>query len=172
VALGLGCEDELPVAPDESVSGAFDLAHDFRPAPDHGDEDGGGDSPDLAGPPAVHGVPCGNATCFAEANQYCHTQDWGQTGTCEMAPAPEPGYYACDGPEDCPTGACCFLDDASVCGLYGFCAAGTIVGEFMCHTDGDCGQNVQSRCCPKGKLGHFSTCIDGLGPSQPCPPAQ
>jgi hypothetical protein len=165
LALGAGCEDTPPerdaavVLHDLAIS---DLAHG-----DLGEDAGPPDAPDLAGPPAIHGVPCGGATCFNEANQYCHTSDWGQSGACEMPVGPGPGYFACDGPEDCSTGACCYLDSASVCGLFGFCVAGSVVGEFMCHTDAECG--VMSKCCRKGSTGTYKTCADGLGPADPCP---
>ena len=164
VTLG-ACED---VPPDRDL--AVDVPADLS-APDllhnHDLGEDAGDPPDLAGPPAIHGVPCGGTTCFNESDQYCQTSDWGESGTCQMPVGPGPGYFACDGPEDCPSGACCYLDSASVCGLFGFCVAGNVVGEFMCHTDAECG--VQSKCCRKGTMGTYKTCADGLGPSDPCP---
>jgi hypothetical protein len=113
---------------------------------------------------------CGDTLCYNQEDQYCATFDWGATGTCQMSQSPEPNFYACDGPEDCPTMACCFLINASVCGLFGFCVAGNVTGEFMCHVDADCGTAIASKCCPKGSTGSYRTCVDGLGPSDACPP--
>jgi hypothetical protein len=166
--LGLvaGCEDAPPDR--DAAVGIHDLAvWDQAHAGELGDDAGFQDPPDLSGPPPIHGVPCGESICFNEANQYCHTSNWGQSGSCEMPVGPGPGYFACDGPEDCSSAACCYLDSASVCGLYGFCVAGTTVGEFMCHTDVECG--VMSKCCRKGSTGTYKTCVDGLGPADPCP---
>ena len=122
---------------------------------------------DAAQAPLVHGVPCGATLCFNESNQYCHTVTCGTSGTCEMSPSPSVDLFACDGPEDCASHACCELKGASVCGLFGFCVAGSTVGEFMCHTDAECGQ--VSRCCQKSSLGPCRVCIDGLQLTDPCP---
>ncbi len=115
----------------------------------------------------ARGARCADTQCFPEGNQYCHTTDWGETGICVVRPSPGAGYYGCDGPEDCASGACCFLASSSVCSSFPFCVSGTTVGEFMCHEDVQCG--VMSRCCPKGATGSYRRCIDGLSPADPCP---
>ena len=158
------CEDEPPPL-DAGVAVDLAVLRDFLPPPDVGLD---ADPPvDAAEPAPARGTRCGDALCFIDAMQYCHTSDWGASGVCTMRPAPAPGFYGCDGPEDCASGACCFLDSASVCGLFGFCVAGTTVGEFMCHGDAECG--AQSRCCKQGVTGSYRTCVDGLGPADPCP---
>jgi hypothetical protein len=125
------------------------------------------DAPDLAEPPAELGALCGGALCPDAPDWYCQTDDWGETGTCQMSVTPAQGYFGCDGPEDCSSGACCLLDQASVCSAVGFCVAGTVIGEFMCHTDRECGP--LSRCCRKGSHGSYRACVDGLQPTDPCP---
>jgi hypothetical protein len=169
VALALvmcACEDappdrDLSVHVEDMVTPPDLLRHDM------GDELDAGDPPDLANSAGVHGTPCGGDVCFNEADQYCFTLDYGKIGSCEMPVGPGPNYFACDGPEDCSSGACCFLINASVCGAFGFCVAGMTVGEFMCHTDVECG--MQSKCCRKSSFGPYATCVDGLAPGDPCP---
>lgn len=167
VVCGLsGCEDAPADVSDLAAVSVVDLA---EPDLDRRDADGArdGGAPDLSDPPPVHGTRCGGAVCFGEATQYCHTSDWGASGLCVTRPVASPGYYGCDGPEDCAAGACCYLDSASACSSFGFCVAGAVVGEFMCHTDAECGGG--SRCCSKGSTGSYRTCVDGLGPTEPCP---
>jgi hypothetical protein len=146
---------------------------DLAPAPDFGGLDPSDldlavlYGPDLAAPPAVKGTPCGANLCADAPGFYCRTDDWGETGTCQLSPTPAQGYFGCDGPEDCPSGACCLLDQASVCGDFGFCVAGMVVGEYMCHSDKECGP--ASRCCQKSTHGAYRACVDGLMPTDPCP---
>ena len=158
-----GCED---APPEVDASFANDL-HDVVDALSSKDAEAEA-ARDLADPAPAHGTRCGDAVCFGEANQYCHTSDEGATGICVTRSVPSPGYYGCDGPEDCGSGACCYLGSASTCGAFGFCVSGTTVGEFMCHGDAECGGS--SRCCNKGTTGSYRTCVDGLQPADPCPP--
>jgi len=162
----LACEDAPPAVD------AAAIAADLAPAVIVIDLDGGGDGPsveaDLAEPTPQHGTRCGDALCVAEAQQYCHTSDWGVSGLCLQRPSASPGYYGCDGPEDCLSATCCLLGAASACGSLGFCVAGRVVGEVMCHGDLECGQ--ASRCCPLGAAGSYRSCVDGLAADEPCPP--
>ena len=158
LALGTGCEDAPP--PDLSIIhlSGVDLATDAT-------------TPDASEVPAVIGVECGASVCIGEASQYCHTSDWGTSGVCVMRSVASPGYFNCDGKEDCGGGACCYLDSASACSSVGFCVVGTVVGEFMCHLDAECGAG--SRCCPlRGGTtpGAYRTCVDGLAKNADCPP--
>jgi hypothetical protein len=157
------CGDE-PVPPVEHARA--DLAGVDLPALDSAGADLSG-AADLAEPPAQQGTPCGAALCADAPDYYCQTDDWGETGTCQTSETPAQGYFGCDGPEDCASGACCLLDHGSVCSAVGFCVADTVIGEFMCHTDRECGP--LSRCCRKGSHGPYRTCIDGLSPTDACP---
>jgi len=79
-------------------------------------------------------VECGGPSCSIAAGEFC----------CEGSPlycsttSCGGGFheYDCDGPEDCPSGVCCFDGNVSACTVHCQVAA-------MCHTIAD---------CPKGQI--------------------
>jgi hypothetical protein len=112
-----------------------------RPGADAGARDLAG-APDLT---VIVGVVCGSVRCATDADQFCDTGDFGQSGTCRAHTTPSATAYACDGPEDCPSSVCCRTPDGSACSAFGFCVAGSVKGELMCHTQDYCGMLT---CCP------------------------
>src|SRR5215203_4898189 len=87
------------------------------------------------------GALCGASTCAT--TQVCCT---GSTVACKAEADCPTQFFACDGPEDCGTGTCCFGSGGqggSTCK-----AAGQNCQAPACHYDSDCG-GATTKCCPK-----------------------
>jgi hypothetical protein len=109
------------------------------------------------------GVPCGAVRCAPCAGQFCDTASYGVSGECRAQTTPLHQAFGCDGPEDCPSGACCMTADGSACSATGFCIVGAVRGTLMCHVDETCG--ASSRCCPiRGAppQSPYRACLDGV----------
>jgi hypothetical protein len=104
----------------------------------------------------VPGVACGDYSCGSNADQFCDPDDYGVTGTCRAHTAPMYKGYGCDGPEDCPTAACCLNDYGSACSALGYCDADGRAGLWMCHQDPECGVGFVGRDVAPG--GRYRVC--------------
>jgi len=115
------------------------------------------DPPDLL---SLIGVACGPLHCAQDADQFCDTADYGITGACHAHVSATAKPFGCDGPEDCPSGACCMTPDGSACSAFGFCVSGNVKGRYMCHGGGSdyCGKD--SLCCPLAPGSPYEACLD------------
>jgi hypothetical protein len=96
------------------------------------------------------GALCGATTCMT--TQVCCT---GAMIACKQAVDCPTQNFACDGPEDCGTGTCCFGSGGqggSVCK-----AAGQNCQDLACHYDTDC-SGATPKCCPKPFTPSYGVC--------------
>lgn len=96
------------------------------------------------------GALCGATTCAT--TQVCCT---GATVSCKAVADCPTQSFACDGPEDCGAGTCCFGSGGqggSTCR-----AAGQNCNDVACHFDGDCG-GATPKCCPKMFTPSYKVC--------------
>ena len=121
----------------------------------------GGDGAGASGGDAVTGtIACGTGPCELPLEVCCTEMGM---GSCVAGACPRgQGTAVCDGPEDCPQGACCVtggfstacFDDASACGGQ----------EIVCHAPRDC-PSSRPMCCQLFD-DNYSTCTDN--PAAPC----
>jgi hypothetical protein len=133
-----------------------------------GGDDGGGtdknrdadptaDTPAADAPPATPdaafgpGALCGATTC--PTTQVCCT---GATLSCKAAADCPTQHFACDGPEDCGAGTCCFGSGGQ--GGSECRAAGQNCNDVACHADSDCGGSTP-KCCPKAFTPSYNVCL-------------
>ena len=96
------------------------------------------------------GALCGASTCMT--TQVCCT---GVNLICTTAANCPTQNFACDGPEDCGGGACCFGNGGqggSTCK-----AVGQNCGDLACHYDSDCAGGTP-KCCPKMFTPSYKVC--------------
>ena len=96
------------------------------------------------------GAICGATTCAT--TQVCCT---GAMITCKALADCPTQSFACDGPEDCNGGTCCFGNGGqggSTCK-----AAGQNCGDPACHFDSDCSGGTP-KCCPKMFTPSYKVC--------------
>jgi hypothetical protein len=72
--------------------------------------------------------------------------------TCEPAAMCPSQSFACDGPEDCPTGQCCYGN-----GGQGGSTCRASCAAPACHVDGDC-PTTAPKCCPKMFTPMYKVC--------------
>ena len=109
--------------------------------------------PDLL---LVPGVACGAYHCASDVDQFCDTADDGITGVCRAHVAPTNLGFGCDGPEDCATATCCHTANGSACSALGFCTLNNMTGDWMCHTDPECGSGFV--CCDLASGSPYRIC--------------
>ena len=96
------------------------------------------------------GAVCGAATCMSP--QECCT---GAMISCKLAADCPTQHFACDGPEDCNGGTCCFGNGGQ---MGSACkAVGQNCGEAACHCDTDC-SGATPKCCPKMFTPSYGVC--------------
>lgn len=86
------------------------------------------------------GPACGGTTCTNTAEDCCI----GQAEVCKPAGTCPSQGFACDGPEDCASGKCCYGNGGnggSECSTATNC-------QIACHGDANC-PAAAPKCCPK-----------------------
>ena len=93
------------------------------------------------------GPACGATTCTLGQQDCCIgvMNACKPTGTC-----PSQGF-ACDGPEDCPNGVCCFPNNNGSRCQTNSCQA------IACHRDADCPAGTP-KCCSKPFTPNYNVC--------------
>ena len=123
-------------------------AKDAADNPDHDAViDAPGTKPDAS---FAMGALCLTTTCAT--TQVCCT---GAMVTCKALADCPTQSFACDGPEDCGAGTCCFGNGGqggSTCK-----AAGQTCGDVACHFDTDCSGGTP-KCCPKMFTPSYGVC--------------
>lgn len=127
-----------------------------------GDGDNGGGK--LDGPPATEDAPrgdgpagtdaaisqgpaCGATTCTLGQQDCCI----GVNNVCKPAGTCPSQGFACDGPEDCPGGVCCYPNNNGSRCQTNNCQ------DVACHGDTDCG-GAAPKCCPKPFTPSYKVC--------------
>jgi hypothetical protein len=111
-------------------------------------------------------VACGGQDC-GTPGEVCCTLDEGASGACapaSVAACPSSLGYACDGPEDCPSGLCC--EDPAASGARCTDANGCIRDALtfeLCHRDSDCTLFAGQVCCPTRAGATYRRCQPGCG---------
>jgi hypothetical protein len=94
------------------------------------------------------GAACGAVTCTLGQQECCI----GVMNVCKPAGTCPSQGFACDGPEDCPGGVCCYpnANNGSRCQTNN-------CQDIACHEDGDCPGGTP-KCCPKPISPGYSVC--------------
>ena len=97
------------------------------------------------------GALCGSTTCAT--TEGCCT---GATISCKTVANCPTQHFACDGPEDCNGGTCCFGNGGQ--GGSECVPAGQNCGDVACHANTDCGGSTPA-CCPKAFTPSYKVCL-------------
>lgn len=131
-----------------SACGKSESSDDMGPVIDAVLPEGGHglDASPIDGPRSeVEGPTCGAVQCQNGVEECCLTA----TATCRRAGTCTTAAFACDGPEDCNGGSCCYPTvGGSVCGASPNC-------ETACHSDLNCGPDAPSCCSKPGTPNYF-----------------
>jgi len=121
------------------------------------DAPAGDDAPMIDGPGTdgsttvdaaiLAGPACGATTCTLGQEVCCI----GVVTVCKATALCPSQAFACDGPEDCPGGVCCFPNNNGSRCQTNNCQA------IACHVDGDCPAGTP-RCCPKMFTPNYGVC--------------
>ncbi len=158
-------------APAATVPSTFDAGVDRDP-PDGGQPsfDGGptlgpplfSDTGEYATPVSDGMAFCGPTSCDPASTACC----LGQGGAeCAAAPSGCDLIIRCDGPEDCPGGACCVMPSDSNAQLA--CASSCEMMPTICHAAEDCPSDRPICCSMGAPFGHCTT-MEGAAPGERC----
>jgi hypothetical protein len=121
--------------------GGHDAPSGSEPVPSDGGVDTGGGTDAAVGPLCMGTVCTGTDVCCLGATTLCKPA--------AMCPSQS---FACDGPEDCPSGQCCYGN-----GGQGGSQCRASCAAPACHVDGDC-PSATPKCCPKTFTPMYKVC--------------